>query len=135
MTRFMPRVARRFFLKCANDLVSPVRFARAALAIGLGVTAFHGASAEDVKGSPEHIKAAGKHHEWLYALKLQTEAHPTDKQLRAQIIEAINEIYEKDPRLKTILTASELEQNRTPLPIAISRACPSRPKPVTSVTA
>ncbi len=69
----------------------------------------------------ENIKAAGKHHEWLYALKLQTEAHPTDKQLRAQIIEAINEIYEKDPRLKTILTASELDQNRTPLPLAMSR--------------
>ncbi len=69
----------------------------------------------------ENIKAAGKHHEWLYALKLQTEAHPSDKQLRAQIIEAVNEIYEKDPRLKTILTASELDQNRTPLPLAVSR--------------
>src|SRR5882724_2888631 len=68
-----------------------------------------------------NIKAAGKHHEWLYALKLQTEAHPTDKQLRAHIIEAVNEIYEKDPRLKTILTASELDQNRTPLPLAMSR--------------
>ena len=69
----------------------------------------------------ESIKAAGKHHEWLYALKLQTEAHPTDKKLRAQIIEAVNEIYEKDPRLKTILAASELDQNRTPLPTALAR--------------
>jgi transcription elongation GreA/GreB family factor len=69
----------------------------------------------------ENIKAAGKHHEWLYALKLQTDAYPIDKQLRAQIIEAINEIYEKDSRLKTILTASELDQNRTPLPTALAR--------------
>src|SRR5580704_19188329 len=69
----------------------------------------------------ENIKAAGKHHEWLYALKLQTEAHPSDKQLRTQIIEAVNEIYEKDPRLKTILAASELDQNRTPLPTALAR--------------
>src|SRR6267154_2491366 len=68
-----------------------------------------------------NIKAAGKHHEWLYALKLQTEAHPTDKELRAEIIEAFNEIHEKDPRLKTILTAAEIDQNRTPLPIALAR--------------
>src|SRR6266404_1136301 len=68
-----------------------------------------------------NIKAAGKHHEWLYALKLQTEAHPVDKQLRAEITEALNEIYEKDPRLKTILTVAELDQNRTPLPTALAR--------------
>src|SRR5271154_1949917 len=80
-----------------------------------------GVAAELASLIAENIKAAGKHHEWLYALKLQTEAHPTDKHLRAQIIEAVNEIYEKDPRLKTILAASELDQNRTPLPIAMSR--------------
>ncbi|HXI84233.1 MAG TPA: GreA/GreB family elongation factor [Verrucomicrobiae bacterium] len=68
-----------------------------------------------------NIKAAGKHHEWLYALKLQTEAHPTDKHLRAEITEALTEIHEKDARLKTILTVTELDQNRTPLPAALAR--------------
>jgi quinohemoprotein ethanol dehydrogenase len=59
MTRWMPCVAlaRRFFLNCTNDLVSPTRLVPAALAIGLGAMAFHGASAEEAKGSPEHIKA------------------------------------------------------------------------------
>jgi len=69
----------------------------------------------------ENIKAAGKLHEWLYALKLQTEARATDKQLRAEIIEALGEIHEKDPRLKTVLAAAEIDQNRTPLPIALAR--------------
>lgn len=69
----------------------------------------------------ESIKAAGKHHEWLYALKLQAEAKPTDKQLRAEIIKAFSHLHESDPRLKTILNVSEIDQNRTPLPTAISR--------------
>ena len=69
----------------------------------------------------ESIKAAGKHREWLYALKLQTEAHPIDKQLRAEIIEALGEIHEKDPRLKTILAVAELDHHRTPLPTALAR--------------
>ena len=59
MTRLVPRVAlaRRFFLKSANGLISSTLLASVALAIGLGALAFHGASAEDAKGSPEHIKA------------------------------------------------------------------------------
>ena len=69
----------------------------------------------------ESIKAAGKHHEWLYALKLQAEAKPTDKQLRAEIVTAFSQLHESDPRLKTILAVSELDQNRTLLPTAITR--------------
>jgi transcription elongation GreA/GreB family factor len=69
----------------------------------------------------ENIKAAGKHHEWLYALKLQVEAKPMDKQLRAELIEAFGQIYQSDPRLKTILAVAEFDQNRTPLPTAIAR--------------
>src|ERR1700733_14741025 len=69
----------------------------------------------------ESIKAAGKHHEWLYALKLQAEAKPTDKQLRTELVKAFGQLHEVDPRLKTILAVSELDQNRTPLPTAISR--------------
>ncbi len=69
----------------------------------------------------ENIKAAGKHHEWLYALKLQVEAKPMDKQLRAELIEAFGQIYQSDPHLKTILAVAEIDQNRTPLPTAIAR--------------
>ncbi len=68
-----------------------------------------------------NIKAAGKFHEWLYALKLQADAKPTDKQLRADLVEAYNHIYEADPRLKTILAVAELDQQRTPLPDSTAR--------------
>ena len=67
------------------------------------------------------IKAAGKFHEWLYALKLQADAKPTDKQLRADFVEAYNLIYEADPRLKTILAVAELDQQRTALPSSAAR--------------
>ncbi len=69
----------------------------------------------------ESIKTTGKHHEWLYALKLQAEAKPMDKQLRAELAEAFTQLHESDARLKTILQVSELDQNRTPLPTAIAR--------------
>ena len=69
----------------------------------------------------ENIKAAGRHHEWLYALKLQAEAKPTDKHLRAELLEAFSQIHQSDPRLKTILAVVEFDQNRTPLPNAIAR--------------
>ncbi len=69
----------------------------------------------------ESIKSDGKHHEWLYALKLQAEAKPTDKQLRAELVMAFSQLHESDPRLKTILAVAELDQNRTPLPTAIAR--------------
>ncbi len=69
----------------------------------------------------ESIKADGKHHEWLYALKLQAEAKPTDRQLRAELVVAFSQLHESDPRLKTILNVAELDQNRTPLPTAIAR--------------
>src|SRR5271154_2431598 len=69
----------------------------------------------------ESVKAAGKHHEWLYALKLQAEAKPIDKQLRAELVRAFSQLHESDPRLKTILNVSDIDQNRTPLPTAITR--------------
>jgi transcription elongation factor GreA-like protein/transcription elongation GreA/GreB family factor len=68
-----------------------------------------------------NIKTAGKLHEWLYALKLQADAKPTDPQLRADLVEAYNHIYEADPRRRTILTVTELDQPRTLLPGAIRR--------------
>ena len=74
-----------------------------------------------------NIKEAGKFHEWLYALKLQAEAKPTDKQLRADLLEAYNHIYEADPRLKTIFAAAELDQSRAPCrPPSPARTCSSR---------
>src|ERR1017187_3031072 len=69
----------------------------------------------------DNIKAAGKHHEWLYALKLQADAKPTDKQLRAELLEAFGHIHESDLRLKNILAVAEFDHHRTPLPAAISR--------------
>jgi transcription elongation GreA/GreB family factor len=66
------------------------------------------------------LKSAGKHHEWLYALKLQAAATPNDKALRAEVIEAYRQIYQTDARLKPILAVSEIE--RAPLPAAIARA-------------
>src|SRR5258706_8731898 len=34
------------------------------------------------------LKSAGKHNEWLYALKLQANSTPNDKTIRTQLIEA-----------------------------------------------
>ena len=66
------------------------------------------------------LKSACKHHEWLYALKLQAAATPIDKALRAEVIEAYRQIYQTDARLKPILAVSEIE--RAPLPAAIASA-------------
>ncbi|HUI08077.1 MAG TPA: GreA/GreB family elongation factor [Verrucomicrobiae bacterium] len=68
-----------------------------------------------------NMKAAGKFHEWLYALKLQADTKPTDKQLRADFVDAYTHIYETDPRLKTILAVAELDQPRSPLPTSAAR--------------
>ncbi len=69
-----------------------------------------------------NLKSAGKLHEWLYALKLQAAANPTDKPLRADILSAYQTIYAADPRLKTIFAAAELDQPRAALPDAIAKA-------------
>lgn len=69
-----------------------------------------------------NLQAAGKHHEWLYTLKLQASVAPMDKNLRAQLLEAYRQIYENDSRLNTILTVAELDKNRSPLPAAIAKA-------------
>jgi len=68
------------------------------------------------------LKSAGKHNEWLYALKLQANATPNDKAIRAQLIEAYQQIYQNDPRIKPILAVAQLDHLRTPLPTAIARA-------------
>jgi transcription elongation GreA/GreB family factor len=67
------------------------------------------------------VKTAGKHHEWLYALKLQAEAKPADKQLRSELLSAYVQLHGSDPRLKAILAVSDIDQHRTPLPTAIAR--------------
>ena len=67
------------------------------------------------------VKTAGKHLEWLYSLKLQAEAKPSDKQLRSQLLSAYVQLHESDPRLKAILAVSEIDQHRIPLPTVIAR--------------
>jgi quinohemoprotein ethanol dehydrogenase len=60
MKQLTPRgdLARRIFRKFAADLLSPTLLVPTALAIGLGaVVSYNGASAENGKGSPAHIKA------------------------------------------------------------------------------
>lgn len=69
-----------------------------------------------------NLKAAGKHHEWLYALKIQAQSAPADKNLRAEILLAYQKIFENDPRLPAILAAAALDHAATPLPAAIARA-------------
>lgn len=68
------------------------------------------------------LKTAGKLHEWLYALKLQSHGKPNDKAVRAELLEAYGQIYQSDARLRHILSVVEFDQPRTPLPVAIARA-------------
>ncbi|MEI8314932.1 MAG: GreA/GreB family elongation factor [Verrucomicrobiota bacterium] len=69
------------------------------------------------------LHAAGKHHEWLYALKLQAGAtHPPDRNLRTELIAAYRQIYDSDPRLQTIFTAAKFEEPTAPLPAAIAKS-------------
>ena len=67
------------------------------------------------------LKTAGKHREWLYALKLQAAANPMDRNLRAELLAAYRQIYETDSRLQTILTATKFEETTTPLPAACAK--------------
>jgi transcription elongation GreA/GreB family factor len=67
------------------------------------------------------LKADGKNHEWLYALKIQAQAQPFDKPLRAEILAAYRKIYEADPRLNTILAAAALDNPATQLPVGLTR--------------
>ncbi len=67
------------------------------------------------------LKTAGKHREWLYALKLQAAANPMDRNLRAELLAAYRQIYETDSRLQTILTATKFEEVTTPLPAASAK--------------
>lgn len=67
------------------------------------------------------LKSAGKHREWLFALKLRAAAHPKDSSLRSELAEAYTAIYQTDPRLRAILAASALEDEAVPLPEAIAK--------------
>ena len=67
------------------------------------------------------LREAGKLHEWLYALKLQARERPRDKALRAELREAYLEIYQADPRLKTILGVTGMDDGAVPLSAALSR--------------
>ncbi len=69
----------------------------------------------------DSLRASGRLHEWLYALKLQAAAQPTDRALRAALVAAYQQVYEADPRLKIILAAALFEDNRTALPDGIAR--------------
>lgn len=68
-----------------------------------------------------NLKAAGKHHEWLFALKLQAAATPKDNALRAEILAAYQALYERDARLKTILHVAQIETANSLLPPAIAK--------------
>ncbi|NQU11668.1 GreA/GreB family elongation factor [bacterium] len=68
------------------------------------------------------VKASGRHHEWLYALKLQAPTKPRDAALRGELREAYGQIYETDPRLFCILEVAGLDDRDTPLGTAIARA-------------
>jgi len=68
------------------------------------------------------LQEAGKLHEWLFALKLQATAKPTDKELRVQLVEAYGKLCEGDARWRPVLAASELPLAHIPLPTAIRRA-------------
>ena len=67
------------------------------------------------------FKAAGKHQEWLYTLKLQSQANFTDKNLRVELLNAYRQIYATDSRLPAILVAAQFENSHTPLPAAIAK--------------
>ena len=67
------------------------------------------------------LKTAGKHHEWLYALKLQAAAKPTDKPLRTELLAAYNLAYESDPRRNAIFAAAGLDQPGSFLPTAVTK--------------
>ncbi len=67
------------------------------------------------------LKSSGKQHEWLFALKLQTEATPNNQALRTELNAAYQQLYQSDPRLKTILAISELERQGAPLPAAVAK--------------
>ena len=68
-----------------------------------------------------NLKAAGKLHEWLFALKLQVSVKPMDKLLRAELVEGYQRVYEGDARWRAILSAANLDDSRTPLPNALRR--------------
>jgi transcription elongation GreA/GreB family factor len=87
------------------------------------VTAGEHAVAAELAGLiAPNLKAAGKPHEWLYALKLQAATNPSDRPLRAAIVEAYRTIYASDPRLKAIITIAQLDDPQAALPVAIGRA-------------
>ncbi len=67
------------------------------------------------------LKTAGKHHEWLFALKLRAAASPKESSLRPELAEAYTAIHEKDSRLKAILAVAALDNDATPMTEAISR--------------
>ncbi|MCG3146966.1 MAG: Transcription elongation factor GreA [Verrucomicrobiae bacterium] len=68
-----------------------------------------------------NLKADGKDHEWLYALKLQANANPADKPLRAELLAAYTKIFAQDARLKAIITVAQLDSSAAPLPSAIAK--------------
>ena len=67
------------------------------------------------------LHAAGKHHEWLYALKLQAGANPPAPNLRTELLTAYRQIYETDIRLNVIFATTKFAEPTTPLPAAITK--------------
>jgi transcription elongation GreA/GreB family factor len=68
-----------------------------------------------------NLKAAGKLREWLFSLKLQASVKPMDKPLRAELVEAYQQICEGDARCRIILSVAGMDEPRTPLPNVLRR--------------
>ena len=68
------------------------------------------------------LKSSGKSHEWLFTLKLQADATPNNNALRTELNAAYQQIYQEDPRLKTILAIADMERQGAPMPAAIAKA-------------
>ncbi len=79
------------------------------------------AAAELASLITDQLKTAGKHHEWLFALRLQADATPNDKRLRSEIVQAYTSLYESDPRFKSILAVAELDQSRAQIPVGLAK--------------
>jgi len=67
------------------------------------------------------LQAARKHHEWLFALKLQAQTNPSDKPFRADLLAAYQQIHAAEPRLPAILQVTELDRPGSNLPTAITK--------------
>ncbi len=68
------------------------------------------------------LKEAGKPHEWLFSLKLQTGTKYPPDTLRQELVAAYQQIHQSDLRLPAILNLAGFDQPRTHLSTAVAKA-------------